>query len=243
MAEPSPSPGAAVSPVRSDPSAAAWPYVLPFAAFLGLTALEGQLPPAPGGGPSPLWYPIGYTLKIVAVCVLAWRCRIAWRDLVPIPSAVVLGLSAAVGVLVIVAWVGLDGRYPDMPYSGKRTAFDPRIIPPAGRFLFLAVRLFGLVLVVPLIEELFYRSFLIRWVNEPDFTRIPVGTVTPLSLAVTAGLFAASHPEWLPALLTGIAWGVLVWKTKSVTACVVSHAVANLTLGIYVLVTNSWRFW
>ena len=75
---------------------------------------------------------------------------------------------------------------------------------------FLAVRMLGLVVLVPLIEELFYRSFLMRWVVDPNYTRVPIGRVTPLGLAATTGVFAFSHPEWLPALLTGLAWGWLV---------------------------------
>ena len=108
---------------------------------------------------------------------------------------------------------------------------------------FLAVRMFGLVVLVPLIEELFYRSFLMRWLIDPNYTRVPIGRVTPLGLAATTGVFAFSHPEWLPALLTGLAWGWLVGQTKSVSACVVSHAVANLALGVYVIARHAWRFW
>ncbi len=103
--------------------------------------------------------------------------------------------------------------------------------------------MFGLVVVVPVIEELFYRSFLMRWLVDPDLARVPIGTVTPLGLAVTSIVFALSHPEWLPALLTGVVWGWLVGRTKSVSACVLSHAVANLVLGIYVMTTGAWRFW
>ncbi len=110
-------------------------------------------------------------------------------------------------------------------------------MPPAGRIGFLAVRMLGLVLVVPLFEELFWRSFVVRWIIDPDdFRKVPIGRVTPMAGAITAALFAVEHPaEWLPALLTGALWAWLLHRTKSVSACFVSHAVANLGLGIYVL--------
>jgi CAAX prenyl protease-like protein len=100
-----------------------------------------------------------------------------------------------------------------------------------------------LVVLVPLIEELFWRSFLMRWIIDQEFTRVPVGKVTPLAAGVTAVLFASAHPEWLPALLTGLAWAWLLAWSKSLSACVVSHMTTNLALGIYVLSTGAWRFW
>src|SRR5262249_61453435 len=99
-----------------------------------------------------------------------------------------------------------------------------------------------LVAVVPVVGELFWRSFLVRWLVDPDFQRVPIGKVTPLAVGITSVAFAVAHPEWLPALLTGLAWaGLLAW-TRSLSACVISHAVANLALGVYVVTTGDWKF-
>jgi CAAX prenyl protease-like protein len=238
-----PPPVATPAPSASDSWAMAWPYVAPLLGFLALTSLEGQLPTAPDGTPSPVWFPLAYTVKIVLVAGLLWWSRAAWRDLRPFPGPVALGLAVLVGLAVIVIWIGLDGHYPELKWLGKRTAFNPAVMRPAVRAGFLAVRFLGLVALVPVIEELFYRSFLMRWMIDPDIARVPIGRVTAAGLAATTAVFGFSHPEWLPALLTGLAWGWLVWQTKSVSACVVSHAVANLALGIYVLVTGEWKYW
>lgn len=222
--------------VAPTPSQPAWlPYVAPLAAFLVLTSAEGYLPEG--------WYTVGYSGKIALVAALAWWYRATWRDFHPLPGAAVLAVSIAVGLLVIVAWVGLDPYYPRWSAQGSRSAFDPTKLRTPGRFVFLAFRLFGLIAVVPLIEELFWRSFLMRAVIDPDdFTRVPVGRVTPMAAAVTSIAFAAVHPEWLPALLTGLAWAALLWRTKSLAACLVSHATANLALGAYVLATGEWKY-
>ena len=221
-----------------------WPYILPLGGFLALTALEGQIPTVAGGAPSPVWYPIFYTFKLVVVAVLLWVCRRILGDLAPRPTLGGSALAVAIGLIVAVVWVKTDGRYPGIPgLSGARTAFDPFTLSPAARVGFLAIRMIGLVVAVPLIEELFYRSFLMRWVIDPDVSRVPIGRVTPAALAATSVVFALSHPEWLPALLTGLAWGWLVGRTKSVSACVLSHATANLALGAYVLATHAWKFW
>ena len=194
-----------------------WPYILPLASFLAATALEGSV--------SPTWYPAAYALKLVLVVVCLWFSRRTLLDLLPLPSLTSIALAIVAGLLVTALWIGLDGLYPEIKALGQRTAFDPEPLKPVSRFFFLGVRMIGLVLVVPLIEELFYRSFLMRWIINGDISQVPIGKVTPLALAVTAGVFAASHPEWLPALLTGLIWGGLVARTKSVSTCVLSHAV------------------
>jgi uncharacterized protein len=217
------------------------PYAVPMVAFLVLTTLEGQSPKL-NGAAHPVYYPLAYAFKIAVAAATAWYCRSAWRDFRPRPSAITIVSGAALGIIVTALWVGLDGRYPSIPLLGTRSAFDPSALAPAGRIAFVTVRLFGLVLLVPLIEELFWRSFLMRLIINPDFRTVPIGTVTPLAAAITSAMFAAAHPEWLPAFLTGLIWAALLWRTKSLTACLISHATANLSLGVYVLATGNWKF-
>ncbi len=220
------------------------PYVAPMATFLVLTAGEDYLPKA-GQGAHPTWYPIDYAAKIAIVAAVLWACRSTFRDLAPRPGPAMSALAFALGLVVTSLWVGLDGLYPVPGGMGTRAAFDPNTIPGPGRWAFLVVRMVGLVLVVPLFEELFWRSFVVRWIIDPDrFRAVPIGRVTPLAAAVTAGLFAVEHPaEWLPALLTGAIWAGLLHRSRSVTACVISHAAANLGLGVYVLATGHYKFW
>ena len=220
------------------------PYVAPMATFLVLTSGEDWLPKT-AAGPHPTYYPIFYAFKIAVVAIVCWLCRSTWADLRPWPGWKSLAMGFVLGLLVTLLWVGLDGTYPVYGSVGSRAAFNPVTIPLAGRAAFLAFRLFGLVLVVPLFEELFWRSFVVRWIINPDdFRKVSIGLTTPMAAAVTAGLFALEHPaEWLPALITGALWAWLLHQTRSVSACFVSHAVANLGLGIYVLATGSWKYW
>jgi CAAX prenyl protease-like protein len=218
------------------------PYVMPMFAYVALSGLESYLPQV-DKQPSPHWYPLAYAAKVVIVALLAWRYRSTWRDLRPFPSAGSLALATLSGLLVTGIWVGLDGLYPSIPFLSQRSAFDPSLLSPGLRWGFIVVRMLGLVALVPLIEELFWRSFLIRWLIDQDFPRVPIGRVTPLAAGLTSVLFALAHPEWLPALLTGLLWAWLLWQTKSLGACVLSHAVANLILGIYVISSGDWKYW
>lgn len=227
----------------ADSTRAMLPYVIPMFGYLAMTTAEGYLPAGADGHPSHVWYPLGYTAKVAITAALMWACRSTWRDLSPFPGPKAVALAVVLGLLVIVAWVGLDGYYPTFALTGTRSAFDPNVLPTAGRWAFVAVRLLGLVVLVPVFEELFWRSFLVRWLIDDDFTRVPIGRVTPLAAVVTSVIFGVVHPEWLPGVLTGFAWAWLLWHTRSVTACVISHATANLALGLYVLATGDWKFW
>lgn len=233
-------------------SAPAWMYLAPMAVFMLLSSLEGSLPRG-NNGPHPTWYPLFYGFKMAAVVAALALGRKALRDLKPWPGSTAIALAVGIGIAVAVGWIGLErfvpyhalerALLPESWSKGARQAFDPFVLAPAGRYAFLAARFFGLVLLVPLMEELFWRSFLVRWLIDPEFQRVPIGKVTPMAAVLTSVLFAAAHPEWLPALLTGFAWIGLLWKTKSISACAVSHAVANLGLGLYVLKSGDWMFW
>ncbi len=183
-------------------------YAVPMFAYLGLTALEGYLPQLVGKS-GPQLYPIAYAVKLSIVALLAWYYRGTWSDFRPRPNAGAIALGIMTGFLVCAGWVGLDGHYPTFTFlGGSRSAFDPFVLEPACRWAFISVRLLGLVVLVPVFEELFWRSFLLRWLIDNDFSRVPIGKVTLMAGAVTSVLFALAHPEWLPALLTGAALGV-----------------------------------
>jgi CAAX prenyl protease-like protein len=220
------------------------PYLVPIFVYVTLSGLEGYLPQV-DKQPSPVWYPIAYTVKVALVAASAWFYRSTWKDLRPFPSLPSLVLATLTGLLVVGLWVGLEGFYPSLPgmAMGQRAAFDPGRLSTVSRWGFIVVRMVGLVVLVPVIEELFWRSFLIRWLIDQDFQRVPIGRVTPMAAVVSSVLFALAHPEWLPALLTGLLWAWLLRQTKSLSACVLSHAVANLALGIYVIVSGDYKYW
>jgi CAAX prenyl protease-like protein len=111
----------------------------------------------------------------------------------------------------------------------------------------VAARFVRLVVVVPLVEEIFWRGFLMRWLIDPDrpFTATPFGTYAPRAVALTTAAFMLAHApsDWFGALVFGLAMAWLAVRTKSLAACVAMHAVANLALGVYVMATRSWGFW
>lgn len=210
-----------------------WPYyVAPMALFLLFTWVEGQ---------SQAWYPWLYGAMALVVTAALIVCRSTWRDIRWEPRF--LPAAAAVGLLVFAEWVLLP-RWVDYPRMGGRSAFDPaQIGDPTARIAFLAVRFYGLVVMVPVMEELFWRSFLLRALSSPGWRRMPVGSFTMGAFAVSTAGFALAHPEWLEAAICAAAYSLLLLRTRSLFACVVAHAVTNLALGIYVMATGTWSLW
>lgn len=210
------------------------PYVAPMVIFLVLTDIEGRVPIT--------FYPWLYSAKVGAVSVALWFCRSVWSD-VRIEKRVVAP-AVSVGIAVFVVWVALDKLIP-YPHLGARTGLNPfqAIENPVGRAFFLGARFFGLVLMVPLMEELFWRSFLLRYATQSEFQKLPVGTFSWPAFWLVAGAFGIAHAEWLVAISAAIAYALLLRATRSLFACIVAHAVTNLSLGIYVLLSGDWKYW
>jgi CAAX prenyl protease-like protein len=109
---------------------------------------------------------------------------------------------------------------------------------------FLLLRTGGSALLVPIIEELFWRAWLMRWVISPNIETVPLGTYDRLAFWVTAALFAAEHgPYWEVGLVAGIAYNWWMVRTRSLGDCILAHGVTNLALGLFVVRSGQWQYW
>lgn len=215
----------------------AWlPYVAPLVIFLLLTQVEGLF--------GTKWYPLLYAIKLAIVAALL----IAWRKSFPEarPQLAGVGVAIPLGILLCAAWVAIDHITPHFALLGSRQAYNPfaAIANPFELWAFLAVRFAGLVVVVPVMEELFWRSFLLRFVIRPeDFKSVPIGKWEPVSFTVVVVVMALAHPEWLAAAVFSAAMNALLYWKKNLFACIVAHGVTNLCLGLYVIYSHAWIYW
>lgn len=208
-------------------------YWLPMIAFGALTMGESLI--------SPEWYPAAYIAKAVIVTTILSFCRAPLRE-IAFDSRVVLP-SIVIGLLVFVAWVGLD-LVVDYPRLGDRVGFDPnRLVGSPWWPAFLVVRLYGLVLMVPVMEEIFWRSFLLRYLTRHEFRELPIGTFSALALWVMVAASAVAHPEWLAAIVASLAYALWLRRSRSLFGTIVAHATTNAALGSYVLATRQWHYW
>ena len=109
--------------------------------------------------------------------------------------------------------------------------------------LLLVLRLFGFVLVVPVMEELFWRSFVMRRIDSADFMALDPRATSMMALVLTSAVFALEHREWLAGLAAGLAYGMVYRRTGNLRLCIASHASTNLTIAGWVLATGEWRHW
>lgn len=214
--------------------------VAPFAVFIILTSLQDHF-----GEAARYWIYLGKTLAGAGMLAVVWRhvAELEWR----------LSWEAiAVGVAVFAVWVGLDAllarvgwpEYPKLKPSG--TAWNPHTAFGSGSALaifFIIVRIAGSSLVVPIIEEVFFRSFLYRFLARTDFLAVPLGKFLPLPFLVTSIVFGAEHREWLAGVICGWAYqGLVIWKGRLGDA-IAAHGLTNLLLGIWVVWRGAWQFW
>jgi CAAX prenyl protease-like protein len=194
-------------------------------------------PLLPAGFDERWLYGVKVGLVLVALAAL-WRHYTELKDLSSVRrSDWALGLG--IGAAVFVLWVNLD--FQPLALVGD-SGFDPRT--GAGMELGLAaVRLAGAILIVPIMEELFWRSFIFRWLQHSSFLSVDPTTLGLRALIISSALFASEHRLWFAGLLAGLAYGWLYKHSGKLWVPILAHAVTNALLGAYVLATGSWTFW
>jgi CAAX prenyl protease-like protein len=174
------------------------------------------------------------------VLIFLWRqySEVNWRELF---SGVHTSISCLCGVVVFLLWINMNWAFGT---TAAPQGFDPGLFEDNGiRWLMIACRVAGAVLVVPVMEEIFWRSFLLRYIIASDFTKVPIGQFTIVSFTVVVALFGMEHNYFLAGMMAGAFFNILLYYTKSIAQCILSHAVANLCLAYYVLTTGYWHFW
>jgi len=207
--------------------------------LLGFLADKGVLSLAPGV--------IGYLypVRILAAGGLLLYYRREYIELIPGELKNLQGvlLALLVGAGVFVAWISLGESLTDAA-ARLDAGFVPSFFHDGGvRFVMTAARVFGAAVVVPVMEELFWRSFLPRYLLGGSMRDAPVGRFTPFTFIATSVLFGLEHDMILAGILAGAAYNALAMATRSVALCILAHALTNLALAGYVLATGSYWYW
>lgn len=225
-----------------DPKRILVAYTAPFALFMtGLAAVS--VAEAAGiknfaGVPLPPMYWIYPIQTAVCAGALLWfRSAYDFSG----TTALKLLVGLLIGVLVCGIWISPQELF----HQAARTeGFDPGIVPGLTPWM-IAARFTRLVIVVPLVEEIFWRGFLLRYLVREDFTAIPFGSCSRFSFWAVVVAFTAVHApaDWPAAFLTGVLFNLVAVRTRSLAACTMAHAAANLALGLYICGTKQWGFW
>lgn len=213
------------------PPSPSLPYVLPFAVFIALLAALPALGLAPR---VELFLWVGILAAVLFLCRGAIDLSVSrWAG------------SIGVGVAVFALWIA-----PELVFPGYRDAlpFDDvrRSFPPQARqdTVAIALRALRAAVLVPIVEELFWRAWLPRLVISGDFRSVPLGTYTRFTFIVTAALFALEHGRyWDVGLAAGLAYNAWMWRTRRLGDCILAHAVTNACLAGYVIAAGEWQYW
>lgn len=205
------------------PGAAA--YALPYGVFLLLVELGARVPSLA----APL-----FPLRVAAPAALLvwyWR-RGAYPELRGYRVGLGTAFDALAGLALAALWVGPYLLWPSLP---RGDAFDPGAFGRLGDAGALGLRLVGFALVTPFVEELFVRSFLLRFAEtfeRGDFRGVPIARFAWRGFATTVLWFTFSHAqwEWPVALPVGIAFNAWLYARGHLMACVVAHAVTNAAI-------------
>jgi exosortase E/protease (VPEID-CTERM system) len=176
-----------------------------------------------------------YPLRVITSAVILWHFRHRYTDL----RWTWTWEATGIGILVFAIWMALEPA---------PTAADPlgrwlATLPIGSASAWLALRVVGSTIVVPLAEELAFRGFLIRRLITADFTETTPGRFTRWSFLISSVLFGALHGRWLAGLLAGMLYAGALYRRRELSDAVVAHATTNGLIATYVLATGSWSMW
>ncbi len=214
------------------------PWVAPFAVFMVWLAVGPSL-----DIPQP-WESVARVAVLLAVLLTVSRDLVFSLRVRHVLPSVLIGLG------VFVMWVAPDQLFPAYRahwlFQNSVTGTITTSI-PANELadpLVVSLRVFRAAILVPILEELFWRGFLPRWIVNNDWSKVPLGTYNTLAFVGTALLFASEHgPFWEVGLLCGLIYNWWMWKTRSLGDLVLVHAVTNAALAAFVLVTKQYAYW
>lgn len=219
-------------------STAAQARAVPFILFMVLLALRGYLPDSPQLDTRWIY---GASVLLVGGALFWYRREYGELVRQNAPTGREALWSVAVGIVVFALWIQLDAPWMQL---GEATAgFLPLDLQGRPVWPLIALRLIGATLIVPLMEELFWRSFLMRWIEQSTFERVDPRNVGLKAIALSTFVFMLAHTLWLAAIIAGLAYALLYARTGKLWTAVIAHAVTNGLLGVWVIRTGQWQFW
>ncbi len=221
---------------RSNAGSGSLAWIGPFVVFMFWLAIDKYLPIANPGK------------ELLRDGVLIISVAAFSRRVLPTSAPYWLA-SIALGIAVCVLWIAPDALWPSWRdhwiFQNSVTGHVASSIPPDELTpLMLVLRTTRAALLVPVIEELFWRGWLPRWLQNPRFANVPLGQYTRFTFWATALLFASEHgPYWEVGLACGIIYNWWMSRTRSLGDLVLVHATTNVALSMYIIGTGRWAFW
>jgi CAAX prenyl protease-like protein len=203
-----------------------WPYLLPMFSFLLLNEISIRTPER-----------VEFSMLLLRVFVPLGLLVYFWlRGAYPelhFRLTLMTLIDIAIGIALAVLWIGPYVIFPSLRPPLDGSEFDAGMAGAALVPLVLSVRMLGYAIVTPFMEELFMRSFLIRYAevfdDDRDFRDISIGTFSWRSFVTVVIVFLATHLMWEWWVM--LPWAVLttlwLYYRKDLFALVIVHAATN----------------
>ena len=216
---------------------AAWARILPFGTYILFIVLGDMLERLGVSRAELRWlYPVQVG-AVLALLLAFWR---GYEELHQFALSLKQALVAiGAGIVVLVLWVNLDASWMTI---GSAPGYDPRTNGEID-WLLVALRIAGAALIVPVMEELFWRSFLMRWVERSNFMSVDPARIGFKAFVIPCVLFGFEHTLWLAGIVAGVVYGLLYMRHRKLWSPILAHAITNGLLGVWVLHTGGWQFW
>lgn len=206
------------------------PYLVPLLAIL----LASMLSRAISDGAFERFY----GLRLLAAAAALWCYRNEYRTLEWRAG----WLPAALGALVFALWIAaerLNAPPHPSPIPSALAAMSP-----IARGAWLAPRVIGAAVTVPIAEELAFRAFLLRRLTSRDFESVDPRRPTLLALVISSLVFGALHGNrWIAGAIAGALYALAYARRGRISDAILAHAVTNALLAALVLASGNWDLW
>ena len=177
-----------------------------------------------------------YPMRVVTTGLALWACRQGYRRLAWTWSWHALGW----GIAVWGVWLVLEPAAP--PRSlGLAERLVP--LPPGLIAVWIGFRVLGSVLIIPVAEELAFRSYVLPKLVATDFPAVRPSQCTWWACLLSSVLFGVLHGRWLAGTLAGLGYALALRQRGHLAAAVVAHMTTNALIAAYVLSQHAWSLW
>lgn len=204
-------------------------YLAPFCAILLVTMLTRAISAG---------FDWLYPLRVLTATAVLWSYRRQYGCLRGWWSWPAFGVGAAAFLLWLALVPGVASESAD-----KATSAALAGLPAAAAIAWIAFRLVGAAVTVPLAEELAFRGYLLRRLSAADFERVDPRKFSPLAFVVSSALFGVLHASWLAGTVVGMMYAWAYYRRGRLLDAVLAHATTNGLLAIYVVATGRWSLW
>ncbi|HZD48134.1 MAG TPA: CAAX prenyl protease-related protein, partial [Silvibacterium sp.] len=204
-------------------------YLVPFLAILAASVISKA-----ASGSFERLYPLRF---IAGICAL-WFFRKDYRKL----DWRFDWLGPTTGVAIFFLWIAptLWTRNYLSGSSGSALA----LLSPILRTVWIATHVAAAIITAPIAEELAFRGYLVRRLISRNFDMVPFSSLSFISIGLSSiafGLMQGSH--WIVGTLAGASYALVAKRRGRIGDAIVAHAMTNLLLAAWVLLSGNWAQW